>query len=315
MPIPASSRLDSRSLALFRAVAETLGFRQAAETLHLSQPPLSRAIRELEERLGMRLFERSTQGVSLTAAGSALLPFARREARLLADAEAALARLPSSRDAASALPPLRLGLTSAVEPAWFGLLAAQLRRTDPALTVKTVSDSSPALVRLLRRGRLDAAFIALPTDAPGCAVTELERQPMVVALASAHPLARHRRLRLAELNDAPLFWFERARQPAFFDHCQRVFHVHGFLPRPLREPADHRVTLAAVARGEALALLPQSFAALRQPGLCYRALVEGDALAVGVGLATPSDRSGVHALMLAAHRHLTNNPAPAPPAG
>ena len=67
-----SSRLDSRSLALFLAVADTSSFRQAAETLHVSQPPLSRAIRELEERLGARLFDRGTQGVSLTEAGRKL---------------------------------------------------------------------------------------------------------------------------------------------------------------------------------------------------------------------------------------------------
>src|SRR5215471_12694267 len=88
-----ATRLDSRSLKLFLAVARTLNFRQAAESLHLSQPPLSRAIREFEARLGTPLFERDTQGVALTPAGRALLPFARRMERLLDDAEAALAGL------------------------------------------------------------------------------------------------------------------------------------------------------------------------------------------------------------------------------
>jgi DNA-binding transcriptional LysR family regulator len=115
-----SSRLESRSLALFLAVADTLSFRQAAETLHLSQPPLSRAIRELEERLGARLFDRGTQGVSLTDAGRKLLPYARSVGRLLREAEASLAHegMPQS---------MRLGLTSAVEPAWFGGLAERIQ--------------------------------------------------------------------------------------------------------------------------------------------------------------------------------------------
>ena len=87
-----SRRLDSRSLQLFRAVAEALSFRQAAEVLHMSQPPLSRAIRALEDRLGVRLFERSTQAVSLTEAGRRLLPYARRVDRLLQAAQEAVAR-------------------------------------------------------------------------------------------------------------------------------------------------------------------------------------------------------------------------------
>src|SRR5215510_1461050 len=82
-----SSRLDSRALRAFLAVAETLSFRQAAETLHVSQPPLSRTISELEARLGVRLFARDTRGVALTSAGERLLPKARRILRLLQEAE------------------------------------------------------------------------------------------------------------------------------------------------------------------------------------------------------------------------------------
>ncbi len=105
-----ANRLDSRALALFSAVADTQSFRQAAETLHLSQPPLSRSIRELEERLGTRLFDRNAKGVSLTDAGRKLLPYARRVTKLLEEAEAVL-----STHAHPAT--IRLGFTSAVEPA------------------------------------------------------------------------------------------------------------------------------------------------------------------------------------------------------
>lgn len=285
-----SGRLDSRSLALFLAVADTLSFRQAAEVLHLSQPPLSRAIRELEERLGARLFERSTQGVELTDAGRSLLPYARGVARLLRQAEAELA--PRS------LPPtLRLGLTSAVEPAWFRGLAQRIQQRHPGTAVSTQSDSSPRLVRMLRAGKLDAAFVALPTDAPGLDVLALDRLPMVAALPSSHPLAKRRSLCLADLASETILWFERARQPAFYDHCQQVFARHGFAPRKLKEPADHHVLLAAVAEGRGIALLPKSFAALKRAGVAYRKLAEGEELAVGVGLATPRDRPALRDML------------------
>jgi DNA-binding transcriptional LysR family regulator len=285
-----TGRLDSRSLALFLAVADALSFRQAAETLHLSQPPLSRAIRELEERLGMRLFDRNTQGVNLTDAGRRLLPYARSVAKLLRQAEAEMTL--------QALPPtLRLGLTSAAEPMWFRGLAEKLQALQPGTAVSVVSDASPRLVRQLRAGKLDAAFVALPTDTGGMDVMELDRLPMMVAMQSSHRLVKRKVVRLADLALEPVFWFERARQPAFYDHCQQIFARHGFAPPKLREPADHHVLLADVANGRGIALLPRSFVGLRRTGVIYRALAEGDELAVGIGLATPKDRQTVRNML------------------
>ncbi|MBO9515589.1 MAG: LysR family transcriptional regulator [Variovorax sp.] len=290
-----TGRLDSRSLSLFLAVAEAQGFRQAADTLHLSQPPLSRAIRELEERLGMRLFDRHARGVNLTEAGRKLMPYARAVGELLREAEVALAArgLPAT---------LRLGLTSAVEPAWFRGLAQRIETRHAGIAVSVFSDTSPRLIRQLRLGRLDAAFIALPTRTEDLDVTELDRSPMVVAMPSTHPLARRRTVRLADLAHEPVFWFERARQPAFYDHCQRIFARHGFAPRKLKEPADHHVLLAHVASGRGMALLPRSFVSLRKAGVAYRALSEGEELAVGIGLATPRDRSIMRDMLVSATR-------------
>lgn len=289
-----AGRLDSRSLTLFLAVAESLSFRQGAETLHLSQPPLSRAIRELEERLGVRLFDRDSRGVALTSAGQRLLPYARRILGLLDEAEQAMVSIAAAADARL----LRLGLTNAVEPAWFAGLVARIGAERPALSISKVSDASPKLVRLLRARRLDAAFIALPTEAAGLLVHPLGQQPMVVALMSSHPLARRRRLSLQDLAGEPLFWFERARQPAFFDHCQQVFARHRFAPQTVREPTEHHVLLSELAAGRAIALLPQSFMGLKRTGVSYRPLEEGKELSVGIGLALAADSQDLLALLL-----------------
>src|SRR5262249_6937923 len=140
-------RLDSRSLDLFVAVAESLSFRQAAQALHMSQPPLSRAIRELEERLQARLFEPDTRAVTLTEAGRRLLPRAQAILRLLREAEAEVA-------GASLPGVLRVGLTNALEPRWYADLVERLGATRPGLSVQTVVSSSPRLVRQLRSHRL-----------------------------------------------------------------------------------------------------------------------------------------------------------------
>ena len=283
-----TDRLDSRSLRQFLAVAETLSFRQAAEVLHMSQPPLSRAIRQMEARLGSPLFERNTQRVVLTPAGQRLLPYARRILQLLAQAQDAVAaqQLPAR---------LRIGVTSAIEAQWFQRVAQAMEAQGVEPVVS--SDTSPRLVRLLARGRLDAAFIALPTHAPGLEVDVLEQQPLLAVLPAAHRLARRRTVSLDDLAADPLYWFRRARQPAFFDHCRAVFERHGYAPALLEEPEDHHVLLAAVARGRGVALLPASFAAIRREGVRYTPLREGAELHVGVGLATPRDRPELRAFL------------------
>jgi DNA-binding transcriptional LysR family regulator len=275
-------KLDTHALQIFVAVAQCLNFRQAAEQLHMTQPPLSRAVRQLEERLGVKLFERDTQHVALTPAAADLLPRALRILALLDDAELALqARQPGMRRQ------VRLGLTSSMESDLFRAytdgLSAATGGAD-AVTLEVLFDASPRLVARLRARRLDAAVIALPTKTFDLPVLQLGKQPTLVALASRHPLASRRSLALADLQEQPVYWFERARQPAFFDHCHAVFRKHGFAPRFLLEPHDHHVLLSDVAAGKGMALLPASFAAIRRPGIAYRKLKEGDELAAGLGL-------------------------------
>ena len=270
--------LDTHALTLFCAVARCLNFRQAAEQLHMTQPPLSRAIKALEDKLGTRLFERDTQGVALTPAGRTLLPQALHILDLLAAAQASL-----RQDSAPAR--LRLGLTSSVEAGLFRPLLAALEKQVGAMRLELTSAPSPRLVAAVRKGQLDAALIALPSATFELAVQPLARQPMMLALPAGHRLARKRRLGLDDIAMESIYWFERARQPAFFDHCQQVFRRHGFAPAFLREALDHHVLLGDVAAGKGMALLPDSFRALRLAGVAYRPLREGGELAAGIGLA------------------------------
>ena len=280
--------LDSHALTLFCAVARCLNFRQAAEQLHMTQPPLSRAIRLLEDRLGTRLFERDTQGVALTPAGRTLLPQALHILDLLDIAQTSL-----RQDSAPAR--LRLGLTSSVEAGLFRPLLAALGKQLGTMRLELTAAPSPRLVAAVRKGQLDAALLALPSATFELAVQPLARQPMMLALPAGHRLAKKRKVSLDDIAAESIYWFERARQPAFFDHCQEIFRRHGFAPAFVREAVDHHVLLSDVAAGKGMALLADSFRALRLAGVAYRQLVEGEELAAGIGLAWRQEH--VHAAL------------------
>ena len=266
----------------------------------MTQPPLSRAIKTLEEKLGARLFERDTQGVALTQAGRTLLPQALHILDLLELAQTSL-----RQDSAPAR--LRLGLTSSVAAGLFRPLLAALEGQLGNVRLELTAAPSPRLVASVRKGQLDAALLALPSATFELAVQPLARQPMMLALPAGHRLARKRKLGLADIALEPLYWFERARQPAFFDHCQHVFRRHGFAPAFLREPLDHHVLLSDVAAGKGMALLADSFRALRLAGVAYRPLLEGEELAAGIGLAWHEEHghAALPLLRPLAQEHLT----------
>jgi len=198
---------------------------------------------------------------------------------LLEHAERSVGAAKAGRPAQQAL---RLGLTTSVEAGVFCQLIAALEQSRQ---LSVTYAPSPRLVAGLRAGRLDAALIALPTQTFDLTVRELAQQALVAAVPSRHPLARRRRLSLKDIGGETVYWFSRARQPAFFDHCHAIFSEHGFRQAFAAEPEDHHVLIADIAAGKGIALLPESFAALKLAGVAYRKLEEGDELAIGLGLA------------------------------
>ncbi|MBC3907714.1 LysR family transcriptional regulator [Undibacterium umbellatum] len=273
------SKINTHLLHMFVVTAQTLNFRLAAEQLHITQPPLSRAIQNLEQRLGVKLFLRDTQNVQLTTAGKLLLPRALAILAMLDETETFMASLVEPSH-------LRLGLTTSVEAGSFNVLTQAVATAMPDMSVEITYDNSPKLVAAIKAGRVDAAVIAMPTRTLDFPVQSLGQQAMMVALASKHPLASRRQLSLADIASEPVYHFERARQPAFFDYCHEIFRQHHFAPRFLLEPNDHHVLLSDVASGKGIALLPASFKALRLHGVSYRKLKEGDELALKLALIT-----------------------------
>lgn len=117
------------------------------------------------------------------------------------------------------------------------------------------------------------------------------REPLLIAIPSAHPASVAEQVSLEALADLPLFWFARSANPLFYDKCERYFATLSVTLNRVREPDDSLLMLSHIARGKGFALMPQSKCTFNQAGLCYRPLTEDAAqpLAIDVYAAIRAD--------------------------
>ena len=269
-------RFDLRHLRYFVTVAETKSFRKADELLHLSQPPLSRQIKDLEQVLGAELFVREKQGIVLTPAGESLLPRARK---LLRDAES-LMQLDAGPGAAAR--GMKIGMTIAVPPQTLARLTEQWRLQQPNVQIET--GYSGVLLHKLRKGRLDAALVGLPADTTGLHVTIIGNEPLMIAMPAAHPAARKREVSLLDVADSPLFWWSRAHNPAYYEFCWQWFVRLGYHPEVIEVEPGQYVTLERIGSGEGVTLMNSSREKTRVKGVVYRPLKEGRQLGFDIAM-------------------------------
>lgn len=236
--------IDLRQFRYFLAVSEELNFGRAALRLHISQPPLSRQIRQLEDQLGVELFLWSKSGVALTEAGEAFLPEVRRTL-VQAEKAVAVAKAAQGADAGQFV----VGYTTVFDRSAIPDVFDRLRQHFPNWRIVTRGKHSISLVRDIKSGIMDAAFIGLYTDTQGLTVETILEEPLVVALPASHRLAQKRRLGFGDLREEPMFWFERRLNPGFYDYCQAVFDQIDFKPNVIPEPPDHHIMLGLIAEG------------------------------------------------------------------
>lgn len=190
--------LETRELRYFVAVAEELHFGRAAERLGIAQPPLSRAIRQLERRLGVRLFDRDRRGVALTHAGEVLL----REARAALDAVAAAAR--RTRRAGDPKRPLVLASKAGASHELLRRLLDAHASEPGAAPIEVLLCEIGEQARLLREGHADVALMHRPfDDLAGFDTEDLYVEGQVAILPAGHPLASRPHLTMAEVLNVP----------------------------------------------------------------------------------------------------------------
>jgi DNA-binding transcriptional LysR family regulator len=238
--------LDLRKLRYFVTVAERLHFGQAAAALYITQPALSRQIRQLEQELNVELLERSSRHVSLTAAGKRL---AEDGARLLADSRAAIER---ARRAGHGEQSLTVGFMLGMD---ISAVTEELARTEPDVEVLLQRLRWWNHAAALRDGRADAGFVRLPLPAAGLEIEDLYTERVCVALPAGHPLAAGPTVLLAELAREPVLLYADADAEwnAAWTFDPRPDGSH---PRPGPDVHDMEEIIAYVRAGRGVAFLP-----------------------------------------------------------
>ncbi|MFE2415743.1 LysR family transcriptional regulator [Streptomyces hokutonensis] len=274
--------MQFQQLQYFVAVAETRHFTRAADLVHVAQPSLSQQIKALERELGADLFLRARGNITLTDAGEALLPLARR---ILADADTArhevleLVQLRSGR--------VRLGATPSL---CTGLLPDVLRAFHdryPGIRLLIEEGGSHDLVRELARGALDLALVVLPLPTPSPALTtvELLREDLVVVSSPEEPApGRGRTVRISDLEGARLVMFRHGYD--LRELTVAACRAEGFEPDFAVEGGEMDAVLGFVRAGLGVAVVPRMVATRSGRGLRV----------------TPLARPGLHRTIALAHR-------------
>jgi len=307
--------MELRHLRYFAAVAELENVSRAALRLHVSQPALSRQIRDLEDELGFPLLHRGARSVRLTEAGRAFLG----EARAVLDrADEAVAK-------ARAVATGRRGdLSVGYAPVPAGrLLPAALRAFQgdrPEVRVKLHDLSTEEMLAGLRKGSLQLAFLVRPTVPMlrGLQFEELARDPARLAVPRGHPFAGLRSVGLARLAGEPLVAFSRQDYPEYHEYLTGLFASIGARPRVAEEHEGSAGLVAAVEAGCGLAVVPQSLGLSVGSRLkLLRIQPDPPPISVGVawapdGIAAAAQRFLRSARASAARPHGAHLPGPAP---
>jgi DNA-binding transcriptional LysR family regulator len=257
-------RMELRHLRYFVAVAEEENVSRAALKLHVSQPGLSRQIRDLEDEIGFSLLERSAKSVRLTDAGKIFLVESRA---VLQRAEEAVknARVVATGERGE----IHVGYAPSLT---VEILPPALRRFQeqfPKVRVALHDLSTEEILAQLRSGKLQVALSVRPPRAMlrGLQFAELARYPMCVAIAPGHPFARARSVTLAQVTREPLIGYSRAEYPEYHESLAKLFAAIKDKPHFAEEHDGVTSLITAVEIGRGVALVPSCLACMAGPRL------------------------------------------------
>lgn len=262
--------MEIRHLRYFLAIAEELSFTQAATVLGIAQPPLSTQIRALEAELGVDLFDRSRRAITLTAAGRALVPEARR---ILADLEQAVRIAQRAGD--GTVGRLVIGF---VPSAMHGALPHILRRyreAFPGVELSLHERTPDELLRQLHERRIDIAVLYAPFHDDTLRSQPVSTEQLVVALPRHHPLAGNEVIDARVLAPHPIIVPTRHETPGLYSRIKQMLDECQIAMTPVQRDVWMIQTIIGLVAAEiGIAIVPSSAATLRISEVVYRPLTQ-----------------------------------------
>lgn len=270
--------MDLKQLRYFIVLAETQNFHRAADRLNISQPPLTVAIRKLEEELGARLFHREPRGVQLTAAGFSALAPARAAIEQAAQVREAV-RLGREGELGS----ISVGFVGSAINSVLPRVIPAFRFRYPGVELRLEEMTSVSIGVALASRQLDVGLVRLPLMQPGkLDISLIERDLLVAAVPAAHPLASLSCLALADIADEPLILHRAVSvlRSVVILACQDA----GFTPRIAQEAMQVQTILSLVQSGLGIALVPARMAQANPENVRFLPLAEPLQIEMGIVL-------------------------------
>lgn len=266
---------ELRQLKYFIALAEELNFRRAANRLHISQPPLTRQIQQMESDLGVELFTRTPRGVELTQAGKVLLEEA---TNIMALSERATERAQLAGQ--GQLGRMDIGIFGSATFDTIPKLILGFRSAHPNVNIVLHNMTKSEQINALRERRLTVGFNRFVAAEPDIATEIVYTENALVAIHRAHAFARKQEVNFKELKDQPLILYPRATRNSFADMVTTACREAGFEPRIVQEVDDVSTSIALVSSGFGVCVVPESARNLKLPGVVYRPLRKAKLLSI-----------------------------------
>jgi DNA-binding transcriptional LysR family regulator len=292
------TRIPLISLIQALSVAEHLNFRRAATSMGVSQSAVSLRIKQLEEDLGVLLFERQHRGVRLTEAGRYFLDHVATGIEHLDHAVRTAGAIANGEQGR-----LRVGLYSPIAAGFLGELLHRFRQLHPAVDLRITEGRARDTIHAVREEQLDVSFVLGVPSVEDCRSKPLWRENLIIALPQQHRLASREGVRWTELAEETFLVRREGSGPQLYDHIVLRLADHWREPRVERFDVGRDTLMTMVSQGYGLTLTSEAIMQILFPGVVFRPLLDEPEPITFSAVWSPHNRSrALHDLLTLAQR-------------